>query len=139
MNGDDAAGVIAVRRLSASAACGSERILLLEAGLAPENFTGPLRRFHPDLILLLDAAEMGAKPGSIQVLDWRDSAGFGPSTHLQPPSTLAEFLMAELGCEVALIGIQPASLDFDLRLTPPVRRAVTRLVHALRAELCPYS
>ena len=105
----------------------SSRVLLLEAGLAPENFTGPLRRFRPDLVLLIDAAEMGEKPGTIRALDWQASEGFGPSTHLQPPSTLAEFLAAELGCQVGLVGIQPHQLEFEAGISPAVGRAVARL------------
>ena len=118
-----------------SALTGQPHLLILEAGLAPENFTGPLRRFGPDYVLLVDAAEMGDAPGTIRVLDWRDSTGFGPSTHLQPPSTFAEYLIVETGCEVVLLGIQPARLDFDTRLSAPVRAAVGRVRRGLRGML----
>ena len=43
----------------------------MEAGPAPENFTGPLRRFRPDLVLLVDAAQMDAEPGTIGWLTCR--------------------------------------------------------------------
>ena len=136
LNGDDAAGVLVVRRLKESLTAREpeadpERVLLIEAGLAPESFTGPIRRFQPGLVLMVDAANMDEAPGSIGVLDWRDSTGFGPSTHLQPPSTLAEYLMHELGCEVVLVGIQPAVLDFDAPVSPKVEEAVQNLVDFL--------
>jgi hydrogenase 3 maturation protease len=136
LNGDDAAGVFVVRRLKEGFAReitshDPERFLLIEAGLAPESFTGPIRRFGPDLVLMVDAASMGEAPGAIAVLDWRDSTGFGPSTHLQPPSTLAEYLMGELNCGVVLMGIQPDTLDFDAPLSGPVRRAVKELADFL--------
>lgn len=133
MNGDDAAGVIAVRRMRRLLPAG-ERLLLIEAGLAPENFSGTLRRFQPGLVFLIDAAEMGERPGSIRILDWRDSEGFGPSTHLQPPSTLAEYLTAELNCAVVLIGIQPERLDFEGGMSAAVKRAVRRLAKGIAEE-----
>jgi hydrogenase 3 maturation protease len=136
LNGDDGAGVLVVRSLKerfadGSAPTDSERFLLIEAGLAPESFTGPIRRFGPEIVLMVDAASMGEAPGEIGVLDWRDSTGFGPSTHLQPPSTLAEYLMHELDCRVILVGIQPAVLDFDAPVSGPVGRAVEDLAEFL--------
>ena len=121
---------------SLRAAVDQGQLLWIEAGLAPENFTGPLRRFGAQLVLLVDAAEMGAPAGTIRLLDWQDTTGFGPSTHIQPLSTLAEYLGAEMGCQVVLLGIQPARLDFDSPLSAPVRRAVTRLAAGI-AELFP--
>jgi hydrogenase maturation protease HycI len=125
-NGDDAAGVHIARRLAARIPnpVPPGNILVIDAGLAPENFTGVLRRMRPALVLLIDAAEMGESAGTVRALDWRDSSGFGPSTHLQPLATLGEYLEAELGCRVALLGIQPAQLDFDAPLSPDVERAV---------------
>ena len=116
---------------SLCAAQSPETLLLIDAGLAPESFTGPLRRFGPDVVLLADAAEMGEAPGAIETLDWRKTAGFGPSTHLQPLSTLAEYLTAEIGCQVLVVGIQPGCLDFEVGMSPPVHRAVRRLAVAL--------
>jgi hydrogenase maturation protease len=101
--------------------------LVADAGLAPENFSGALRRFQADVVLLVDAAEMDRPPGSIAWLDWRDTRGFGPSTHLQPLATLAEYLEKDLGCTVGLLGIQPANLDFDQPLSPRVEKATLRL------------
>ena len=40
--------------------------LCLSAGAAPENCTGLLRRFRPDLVLLVDAAEMGEAAGAVR-------------------------------------------------------------------------
>jgi hydrogenase 3 maturation protease len=55
LNGDDAAGILAARKLSKKY-CPQKVdensphpvFIVIEAGLAPEAFTGPLRRFRPD-------------------------------------------------------------------------------------------
>lgn len=103
--------------------------------MAPENFTGVLRRFHPDLLLLIDAVWFGSRPGAIILLDGAQATGMGVSTHLQPLSNLSQFLVEEMGCEVQILGIQAQQLDFDRPLSPPVRRAIRSLVDELAAWL----
>lgn len=134
LNGDDAAGVCVVRELSARLPA-TPGVLLIDGGTAPENYTGPLRRFRPDLVLEVDAAEQNEVPGTTAWLDWRDADGLSASTHTLPPSVLAKYLVAELGCQVALLGIQPANLEMGQPLSPDVARAVTRLADELCAWL----
>src|SRR6478736_4064730 len=56
---DDGAGVLVARRLaSRECALATGHLLIIEAGHAPENTTGELRRFAPDLVLIIDAADM---------------------------------------------------------------------------------
>jgi hydrogenase 3 maturation protease len=122
LRGDDAIGLwVAGRLLSLAAGC--ERLLAVEAGPAPENFTGTLRSFNPGLVVLVDAAFMDKEIGAIGWLNWQDAGGFSASTHTLPLHLLATYLTTELGCEVALIGIQPAHLEVGAELTPQVRQA----------------
>ncbi len=137
LRGDDAAGVLVARTLrekwndapSSSIDDGaSSRVLVLEGGTAPENMTGPLRRFQPDLILLIDAAEMGETPGTVRWLDPHDTEGFSASTHMLPLHLLTQFLETEFGCTVALLGIQPAALEFDTGLSAEMDAAVDAII-----------
>ena len=99
---------------------------MIEGGHAPENCTGAIRRFAPDLVILVDAAEMGDPPGTIRWLDWHEAVGLDASTHSLPPSMVARYLAAELSCEVALIGIQVQDTSLGAGISPPVRRADPR-------------
>jgi hydrogenase 3 maturation protease len=128
--GDDAVGVRLAGMLRRLAA-GNQRLLVIEAGPAPENFTGPLRRFQPDLVLLVDAAQMNAAPGTIGWLDLQSVGGMSASSHTLPLHILVTYLVAELGCQVALIGIQPAQTFADEPLTPPVQAAARTVLQAL--------
>ena len=130
LNGDDGAGVRVVRELAARLPA-TPGVLLIDGGLAPENFTGPLRRFQPNLVLEVDAAHLGEAPGTTSWVDWREADGLSASTHTLPPSVLAGYLVSELGCEVSLIGIQPACLEMSAPLSPAVERAVLQLAGAL--------
>lgn len=134
LNGDDAAGVQVIRRLRQRLAESPQR-LLLEAGLAPESFSGPLRRFQPDLVLWIDAAEMGAAPGTVAWLQPDEMDGFSASTHTLPPSVLAGYLTQELACSVGLLGIQVQQVEFDQPLSPAVQHAVEQLADSLAVVL----
>jgi hydrogenase 3 maturation protease len=131
LNGDDAAGVLAARALRASLKDApqelSDRLLFIEAGAAPENFTGPLRRFQPDLVLLVDAADFDSRPGTIAWVEWADVDGFSASTHSLPPSVFASFLIHDLGCEIAVLAIQARHLELDQPPSPDVLAAVLEL------------
>jgi hydrogenase 3 maturation protease len=131
LNGDDAAGVLVVRVLRARLG-DQPQVLLIEAGLAPENFTGVLRRFEPDLVMLVDAAEMGSQPGEVAWVEWQETGGLSASTHSLPPTVLSQYLIHELGCQVGLIGIQPASLEFDQPLSAAVLVGVGEIVEGLK-------
>ncbi len=132
LNGDDAAGVMVARRLAASLPP-REHLLVLEAGLAPENFTGSLRRFRPNLVLLADAGDFGGQPGEVALIDWQEAQGFSASTHTMPPSILAGYLHAELSCAIYILAIQPARTDFDAPLSAPVEQAIRLLSVELRS------
>jgi hydrogenase 3 maturation protease len=127
LNGDDGVGVRVVRDVEARLGRRGD-CLFIDAGTAPENFTGPLRRFRPDLILMVDAASLDEPPGTTAVVDWQATEGFSASTHTLPPSVFARYLVEELGCRLALVGIQPVCLEFGQPLSPAVADAAGRLV-----------
>lgn len=101
---------------------------MVEAGSAPEACTGTLRRFRPHLVVLVDAIDMRAAPGRIAWFDRWSADSVTASTHGLPLSMLADYLRSELGCEVALLGVQPIRLGFGEPVSIPVRRAVKTLV-----------
>lgn len=137
LNGDDAAGVRVVRELAARLPA-TPGVLLIDGGIAPENFTGPLRRFRPDLVIEIDAALLDEPPGTTRAIDWREADGLSASTHTLPPSVLASYLVSETGCEVRLIGIQPARSAGDTldAAGATLSAEVERAVHLLADALC---
>lgn len=138
LSADDGAGVLVARALRARLGLQKE-YLVLEAGTVPENFGGPLRRFQPDLVLMVDAVQMDASPGTIVWLDWQQIDGLSASTHTLPPSVLATYLVSELKCQVALLGIQIAHLDFGQPLSAPVQAAADAVIDGLVHLLLPDS
>lgn len=129
LRGDDAAGVILARLLKRQLQ--SAKVKVIEAGVAPENCCGPVLNWNPDLILIVDAADMGAVPGDVRWLAWSEVLADGGTTHHFSLSLLAGYLAAEAQCPVSLLGIQPADTRFCATLSPSVTASVARTVRAL--------
>ena len=128
---DDAAGVLAARLLMQRELARVDHVLLIEAGQAPENRTGELRKFRPDLVLLLDAADMGDMPGVVQWIPLESIDGMSASTHSLPLSILAHYLKVELNCTVAVLGIQALSNEVGEQVSPEVSKAIYEIVEEL--------
>jgi hypothetical protein len=72
LNGDDGAGVWVLRNLKdVIGRVADSPVLIIDAGTAPENVTGALRKFAPELILLIDAAQLNEPPGTARLPDGR--------------------------------------------------------------------
>jgi hydrogenase 3 maturation protease len=131
LRGDDAAGMLLVRGL-AERLPQSENILLVEAGPTPESFTGKLRRFRPDLVILADIAWMEAQPGAVRWLTPDDAEGVSAFTHTMPLSVVAKYMASEIGCEVKILAIQPVQTEF----ATPVSGAVAGAIQGLLIDDC---
>ena len=126
MRGDDAAGMLLVRGL-AERLPHSDNLLLAEAGPAPENMTGSLRRFRPDLVILADIAWMEAEPGAVRWLSPDDAEGVSAFTHTLPLSVIARYLEAEVGCKVRILAIQPVQVEFAAPVSKEVAAAIQNI------------
>jgi hydrogenase 3 maturation protease len=138
MNGDDAAGVLVARRLFKCVGTRSaiqDWLLVLEGGVAPENFTGPLRRFKPDLVIFIDAADMDTEPGHIELVPWQQADGLSVSTHTLPLSMLAGYLVEETGCQVVLLAIQATQTQPGMPISHPVDDGILDLVQFMDKKL----
>ena len=131
---DDFVGPAIARRLARSFGK-DERIIILDAGPAPENFTGTLRSFMPHLVVLIDALEMEAQPGDVAWVEWDALDGISAFTHAPAPAMLGNFIRDEIHARIALIGIQPGRLEFDSQPTTAVRRSAGRVAAGIRKTL----
>ena len=101
------------------------------AGTVPESVTGPIRRYQPEHVLFLDAAEMGVRPGTIAVIDPEKIQASLLSTHVLPLSVVMDYLERETGAGVTLMGIQPDLTGFDKDLSSDDRAFLERNLQML--------
>jgi hydrogenase 3 maturation protease len=122
---DDAAGVEVCERLRPALA-GRSDVLVVAGGSAPENCVGALRAFDPGQVVVIDAARMGEAPGTLLRLEPSDERAWSASTHTLPLPVFCQYLRETLGCDVILLGIEPADTSFGEGLSPEVEEAVAR-------------
>jgi Ni,Fe-hydrogenase maturation factor len=124
---------------------------------APENLTGPIKALRPTHLVVIDAADFGARPGAARILAHdaapatctEGGAGEGPagsevgrlaggvsfSTHNLPVGVLTEYLRHSIGCACVVIGIQPGSCEFGKEPSPAIHRAAERTAAAILKAL----
>lgn len=112
---------------------------LFNGGTAPENLTGEIRRFKPGHLIMIDAVELGKRPGTIALLDLNRIKNTAFLTHKLPIKLMLDYLAAEMTFTAIFIGIQPRSLDFGGPVSKEVSRASRELADwlflALEASL----
>lgn len=138
MRGDDRIGLMVVDFLTGLLS-GTDllgrKVQIIKAFEVPENYTGQVRRFEPDLVLIIDAALEDQSPGTVFFVDPSAIASEDISTHKIPLSALVKYLEKELGCRVSILGIQPKSLDLGTHISARVYRAGKKLARVLSRSL----
>ena len=131
---DDAIGLEVARYLlSTDFAHRKDRIVLV-GGPAPESYCGVLRRFMPELVILIDAASMGQAEGSIRWLALEALEGCFLSSRAVPLRVMAAYLTADLGCVVGLLAIQPGKVMIG-PMSPSLQPKVIEIGEQLREVL----
>lgn len=138
LRGDDSAGLMVARALlNDERFASAPHLLIMDGGPAPENHTGKIRAFQPELVLFIDAAQMDELPGTIQRIPLDAIDGMSASSHSLPLSMLAHYLTSEIGCQVIVLGIQPQQNEINTELSPPVCAAVDEILAGISEMLLP--
>jgi len=134
LGGDDAAGTAVVDRLNQrhqrAGVPISTEIMAIDAGTAPESYTSVIRRHRPDLLILVDAADMGLPAGAQRTIPPEKISTLAFSTHSMPLSVLLSYVKEFCG-KVLLIGLQPAHTEIGEHISRAVRRSVKELAEAI--------
>mgnify|MGYP002395019990 CR=1 FL=1 len=131
MRGDDGFGPAVVDELRGLPGC-----VLIDAGTTPENHSGPIVRAQPDLVVILDAAEMGETSGTLKLFqDARTASTVSAGTHSMSLDMLATYLQERTGAKTALLVAQPENVDFGAKMSHRVKEAVSAASLALRVAI----
>ncbi len=133
--GDDGAGILAGQLISKSDLLPKDRVLI--CGEVPENYLSEIVSSKPSHVVLLDAASVGKRPGSIVLVERDELYGGAISTHRLPLSFLAGMISAQSGrdVDVFILGIQVGRCDFASKVSIDVRNAAKALAQALVGAL----
>lgn len=119
--GDDAAGIYVIRDLKRLFS-DSKSILLIEASVAPENFSGPVRKFNPDWVWIIDAADMNLNPGEVDILDLDQIGGISAFSHRMPLTLFAKYIYETTNADISFFGIQPEITGAYLDITKTINK-----------------
>ncbi|AAL80741.1 hydrogenase maturation peptidase HycI [Pyrococcus furiosus DSM 3638] len=133
IRGDDSFGVYIAEKLKR--VIKKANILVLNCGEVPENYTGKILNFHPDLIIFIDAVNFGGKPGEIIITDPENTEGAGVSTHSLPLKFLATYLKANTNAKTILIGCQPKNIGLFEDMSEEVKAVAEVLLKFLYESL----
>ncbi|NLL62171.1 MAG: hydrogenase maturation peptidase HycI [Candidatus Atribacteria bacterium] len=104
---------------------------VIDGQTAPENYASVIKKFRPDLLIIIDAVEMNLRAGTIRLIPLEKIASFQFSTHYLPLSYLVEYV-APYCSNIILIGIQPLSTELGENLSEPVLKACYLLIDLLQ-------
>ena len=120
--GDDAVGPYIADKLMKY---GSKNLIIIDAGIAPENFTGVVKNHKPDRLIIIDAIEMELNPGEIRKVPPNRIGVMHVSTHGIPLSVLIKYFSQYID-SITLLGIQPAQMNGNL--TDVVKQTAEQLI-----------
>ena len=131
LRGDDAVGSVIAEQLAQQLPEHEGRARVFQGEAAPENQTGAIKHYDPDLILVIDAMDLGLQAGEVRIIPLDEVASFSFSTHMLPLPIVLDYLKREIGCEIVLLGIQASSLEFLAELSKQVAQTASRLTEEL--------
>jgi len=125
--GDDGIGPYIAKRLKSK----SSQDMVLDCGTMPENYTGIIKQYKPNTLILIDAAEMSLPPGELRLIPREKLGTMHLSTHGIPLSLLIQYLEKELP-HILFIGIQPETMNGPL--SDSVKKSGDHLIDILRKK-----
>jgi hydrogenase 3 maturation protease len=129
LRGDDAIGPVLVDRLQHKI-----KATLVNAGDVPENYLGVLEATRPEVVLIVDAVDLGAKPGDTAIIEIEQLAGAKLTTHNASLALFAQAVKTESGADVFALAIQPSVTSLAAPMSTQVE-ATLQILEKLFQEL----
>jgi len=126
LRGDDAVGSLMVDCLK-----GKVDIPLIDAGDVPENYLGPIEEAGAEVVLVVDATDMGGKAGDIAIFNIEQVQSMSVSTHMANLGLLFQVIPPEKRPQVILLGIQPGTMELGQELSESVQETLESLAEIL--------
>jgi len=125
LRGDDGIGSIVAQSFK------DHDWLSIDCGVIPENFTSIVKKNRPNLVVLIDAVEMGLKSGEFRIISPDRISTLQLTTHSMPLSFLISYLK-EYTQELIFIGIQPKIVNYSNSVSPKVLKNSEEIIGILK-------
>ena len=125
LKGDDGIGCYIAKNFK------EKNWLTFDCGAAPENFTSIIRKKKPEILVIVDAADMGINGGGFRVVSEEKIENIGISTHNMPLSFLINYLKDSAN-RIIFIGIQPKTIRDSDEISEKLKKSAEHLIEILR-------
>jgi len=98
----------------------NNKIVFLNCGVVPENFTDVIKKENPSHIIIYDAALMGEIPGTLKIIKLDNISSVGFSTHALPMNIIIKYINSFIDTQILIIGIEPEQLEFGNKLSKKI-------------------
>ena len=127
LKGDDAVGPFICEQLRQAKISAQ----IIDAGTVPENYIQPIIKKSPQNLLIIDAIDFGAEPGTIKMFEAEQLDSLAISTHTLSPRLFIDMIRQSVELEVYCIGVQPAQTKLAQSVSPQVDKAIELLCSIL--------
>ncbi len=127
LRGDDGAGSFIARNFH------HHLWISLDSGTAPENFTSKIKDVKPNLLIIIDAAELNLASGAFRIIPYNKISELQFSTHSIPLSFLLDYLKSFCK-EIIMIGIQPGSTNLSDNLSQNVLVGCKKIIKYIKDD-----
>ena len=122
LRGDDGLGPALIERLT-----GNVKAICIDAGTAPESYTGTIVKAAPDTILLVDALHLDRPPGEYAILRRHEIVKSGFTTHDISPRMFIEYLKTQTKADIYMLGIQPERLSLGEEISDRIKKTLQEI------------
>ncbi|ABC76006.1 Ni,Fe-hydrogenase maturation factor [Syntrophus aciditrophicus SB] len=131
LRADDGVGPFIGRKIA-----DQKDFLVLNALMNPEDIVEDAIAYRPGKIVVIDAADFGGSPGEIRTIPLDQIQRYTVfSTHHFPISVLLGIIREETNASMAILGIQPESVEFGECMCSEVRQTALDIIEYLN-NLC---
>ena len=127
LKGDDGVGPLTCLQLRGNKICAE----LIDAGTVPENYIQPIVRKAPQNLIVIDAIDFGAAPGTINIFEPEQLSSLVLSTHALSPHLFVDMVRKQIETTVYFVGIQPAQTRLGQSVSAQVSLAAEWLTSTL--------
>jgi hydrogenase 3 maturation protease len=120
---DDGLGPFVAERLEAG-----EQLAIFSCETAPENFISPIIKSEPQVVIVLDTADLDAAPGTVRLVEPADIKEADFSTHAMSPALFMSVIKERTHAKLFLLAVQPLSTHFGEELTPEIQKAAEEII-----------
>jgi hydrogenase 3 maturation protease len=104
-------------------------ISALTVEVSLENYIGKINSLNPDILVLIDCADMKEAPGTHRLIEINDLHDLTFNTHNISLKRLSEFFKMQ----VYLLGIQPEKIHFGENLSYLVKQEAEKIINFINS------